>query len=236
MTEAQMRHKEYYDGQRKPDPNLQSGDIVWLLRRNIRTTRPCKKLDYKKIGPFKILARIGTSAYKLDIPALMRMHTTHSTSLFSSLITITSFLHNNRNLFLLLSLKVNQNTNSNKSSTRVYIITSSNTKLSGQDTHQNMTKPSTLPIPSKMQTSQSGTSAPATATSRTSKKLEEQGNDDILVSVSQAPDGEAIPPQPTKTPTPQENWRTTIGLPEMTPTSAPYRSPSAWDEAERKQK
>jgi len=81
MTEAQMRHKEYYDEQRKPDPNLQSGDMVWLLPRNIRTTRPCKKLDYKKIGLVKILARIGTSAYKLDLPASMRIHNTFHISL-----------------------------------------------------------------------------------------------------------------------------------------------------------
>jgi len=54
---------------------------VWLLPRNIRTTRPCKKLDYKKIGPFKILARIGTSAYKLDLPASMRIHNTFHISL-----------------------------------------------------------------------------------------------------------------------------------------------------------
>jgi len=76
-----MRHKEYYDGQRKPYSNLQSGDMVWLLPRNIRTTRPCKMLDYKKIGPFKILARIGTSAYKLDLLASMRIHNTFHISL-----------------------------------------------------------------------------------------------------------------------------------------------------------
>jgi len=76
MMEAQIRHKEYYDAQRKPDPNIRQGDRVWLLPRNIRTTGPCKKLDYKKIGPFKILARIGTSAYKLDLPALIRIHNT----------------------------------------------------------------------------------------------------------------------------------------------------------------
>jgi len=76
MTEAQLRHKEYYDAGRKPDPNLQSGDMVLLLPRNIRTTRPCKKLDYKKMGPFKILARIGESAYKLDLPPSMRIHNT----------------------------------------------------------------------------------------------------------------------------------------------------------------
>jgi len=81
MTEAQLRHKEYYDGGRKPDPNLQSGDMVWLLPRNIRTTRPCKKLAYKKIGPFKILAKIGESAYKLDLPQAMRIHNTFHISL-----------------------------------------------------------------------------------------------------------------------------------------------------------
>jgi len=81
MTEAQMRHKEYYDAQRKPDPNLQQRDMVWLLQKNIRTTRPCRKLDYKKIGPFNILARIGSSAYKLDLPTSMRIHNTFHISL-----------------------------------------------------------------------------------------------------------------------------------------------------------
>ena len=76
MTEAQLRHKKYYDGGRKPDLTLQSGDMVWLLPRNIRTTRPCKKLDCKNIGPFKILAKIGECAYKLDLPPSMRIHNT----------------------------------------------------------------------------------------------------------------------------------------------------------------
>jgi len=57
MVTAQLPRKEYYDLRRKPDPNLQSGDMVWLLPRNIKTTRPSKKLDYRKIGPFKILAK-----------------------------------------------------------------------------------------------------------------------------------------------------------------------------------
>jgi len=87
-----------------------------------------------------------------------------------------------------------------------------------------------------MQTSQSGSSTPVTPTSRTSIKLEEQGNGDILVFVSQALEAEVAPPRPPKTPTPQENWGTTIGLPEMTLTSPPYRSPSAWEEAEQKPK
>jgi len=55
--------------------------MVWFLTRNVRTTRPCKKLDYKKIGPFKILAKIGSSAYKLDLPDTMKIHNTIHISL-----------------------------------------------------------------------------------------------------------------------------------------------------------
>jgi len=81
MVAAQLRQKEYYDLHRKPNPNLRSGDMVWVLPRNINTTRPSKKLDYKKIGPFKILAKIGTSAYKLALPPLMAIHNTFHISL-----------------------------------------------------------------------------------------------------------------------------------------------------------
>jgi len=81
ISEAQIRQKEYYDQHRKPDPNLKSGDMVWFLTRNVRTTRPCKKLDYKKIGPFKILAKIGSSAYKLNLPDTMKIHNTIHISL-----------------------------------------------------------------------------------------------------------------------------------------------------------
>jgi len=63
MVGAQLREKEYYDLYRKPDLNLQSGDMVWLLPLNIRIIRPSKKLDYRKMGPLKILAKMGTRAY-----------------------------------------------------------------------------------------------------------------------------------------------------------------------------
>jgi hypothetical protein len=81
MVAAQLRQKEYYDQHRKPDPNLQSGDMVWLLPRNIHTTRPSKKLDYKKIGPFRIIDKIGSKAYKLDLPTSMKIHNTFHISL-----------------------------------------------------------------------------------------------------------------------------------------------------------
>ena len=58
--------------------------MVWFLPRNVHTTRPSKKLDYKKIEPFKILARIGTSGYKLAFPPTMKVHNTIQISLLEA--------------------------------------------------------------------------------------------------------------------------------------------------------
>jgi predicted alpha/beta-fold hydrolase len=49
------------------------GDLVFLSSRNIKTTRPSKKLDDKMLGPFKVLKAVGTS-YRLQLPTTMRIH------------------------------------------------------------------------------------------------------------------------------------------------------------------
>jgi len=54
---------------------------MWLLPRNSKTIRPSKNLDYKEIGLFKILAKIGTCAYKLALPPSMATHNTFHISL-----------------------------------------------------------------------------------------------------------------------------------------------------------
>jgi hypothetical protein len=51
---TQEWQKKHPDRQRKDHPNFKVGDKVWLLKKNIATTRPCAKLDYKRLGPFKI--------------------------------------------------------------------------------------------------------------------------------------------------------------------------------------
>ena len=81
MTTAQLREKENYNKHRKPDPNLKSGDMVWFLPRTVKTMRPSKKLAYKKMGPFKIIKKVGTSSYKLDLPASRKIHNTLHISL-----------------------------------------------------------------------------------------------------------------------------------------------------------
>jgi len=74
MTEAQMAQVEQSNKARQPDPVLQPGDTVWLRRKNIRTTRPSSKLDYKQIRPYTILEKIGSRAYKLDLPPSIKIH------------------------------------------------------------------------------------------------------------------------------------------------------------------
>jgi len=81
MVPGELRQKEYYTLRRKPNTNLPSGDMVWLLQRNIKTTSPSKKLDYKKIRLFKILTKIETSASKLALPPSMTIHNTFHISL-----------------------------------------------------------------------------------------------------------------------------------------------------------
>jgi hypothetical protein len=69
MAQAEQANKT-----RHPDPVLNPGDTVWLKRKNIRTTRPSGKLDHKQIGPYAILERVGSRAYKLELPATVKLH------------------------------------------------------------------------------------------------------------------------------------------------------------------
>ena len=60
---------------------MKEGDKVYLLRRNIKTTRPSDKLDYVKIGPFRIQEQTGKVNYQLELPKGMRIHPVFHVSL-----------------------------------------------------------------------------------------------------------------------------------------------------------
>ena len=70
-----------------PPPKLEISNEVWLLRRYIKTIWPSSKLDYKKLGKFKIFQKISSHAYKLDLPTSMKIHPVFYISLLKPVAT-----------------------------------------------------------------------------------------------------------------------------------------------------
>ncbi|MBW0473245.1 hypothetical protein O181_012960 [Austropuccinia psidii MF-1] len=60
--------KNYADRNRAVPPDFQHWDKVWLASKNIKTTRPTKKLSERWLGPFEVLKKIGSHAYHLKLP------------------------------------------------------------------------------------------------------------------------------------------------------------------------
>ena len=50
------------------------GDYVLLDTEHLRRKRPSKKLDFRRIGPFKILEKINDNAFRLQFPEGSRLH------------------------------------------------------------------------------------------------------------------------------------------------------------------
>ncbi|QRV91972.1 Transposon Tf2-12 polyprotein [Ceratobasidium sp. AG-Ba] len=80
---ANEKIKHYYDLKHRSPEVINVGDKVWLDARNIKTERPVAKLSAKKIGPYKVLKKEGTHAFKLDLPHTLKVHPVFHTSLVS---------------------------------------------------------------------------------------------------------------------------------------------------------
>lgn len=82
IKSAQESQERYYNQHVQAQPAFAPGDSVWLLRSNIKTTRPSDKLDAKKLGPFKIIEAVNSRAFRLQLPASMsRVHPVFHVSL-----------------------------------------------------------------------------------------------------------------------------------------------------------
>jgi hypothetical protein len=69
-----QRSAMYYNNKHRMEPELQEGEKVYLLRKNVQTKRPSNKLDHKKLGPFEIKTKLGPVTYKLKLPKTMEIH------------------------------------------------------------------------------------------------------------------------------------------------------------------
>jgi len=85
MRRSQAVDEEGANRGRIPAPNIQVGYKVWLDARNIRTTRPTRKLDWKCLGPFRVRKQVSPYAYELDLPASIRIHRVKPVSLLDIL-------------------------------------------------------------------------------------------------------------------------------------------------------
>ena len=81
MRLAQARYESTANYHRTPAPSFRVGDEVWLNAKNIKTKRPSKKLNWKKLGRFTIKRVVSKYAYELDLPTSMKIHPVFHVSL-----------------------------------------------------------------------------------------------------------------------------------------------------------
>jgi RNase H-like domain found in reverse transcriptase/Reverse transcriptase (RNA-dependent DNA polymerase)/Integrase zinc binding domain/Chromo (CHRromatin Organisation MOdifier) domain/gag-polyprotein putative aspartyl protease len=78
---GKLRTANQTNQKRSMGPPLERGDKVYLLRKHIKTKRPSTKLDFKKLGPFRVEEKMGPVNYRLRLPENSRLHPVFHVSL-----------------------------------------------------------------------------------------------------------------------------------------------------------
>ena len=73
LEKSQAKYKVRHDKHRV-DHHFQIGDKVWLTISKDRLKGEGKKLKPIRYGPFTILDKIGTNAFRLDLPPYMQIY------------------------------------------------------------------------------------------------------------------------------------------------------------------
>ncbi len=81
LQRAIRRVKEQADHHRRSGPAYTPGQWIWLSTRNLHLRLPCKKLNPKYAGPFKIIRQTTPVSYCLALPSNYRISPTFHVSL-----------------------------------------------------------------------------------------------------------------------------------------------------------
>lgn len=82
LLKAANTMKRFYDRRHTPSPDYKPGDLVYLDATHLRSDRPSKRLDDRRFGPFKVIEKVGTRAFRLILPpSWSRIHPVFHTAL-----------------------------------------------------------------------------------------------------------------------------------------------------------
>ena len=79
----QERQATNYDKSRNKELEFAPGDKVYLSTKNLVTDEGTKKLSDLCTGPFEVIKKVGDSAYKLKLPAHIKVHPVFNVALLT---------------------------------------------------------------------------------------------------------------------------------------------------------
>ena len=71
---TKQRMKEQYERDKKMAHEFQPGDFVGLSSKDITIHQQSPKLGPRQLGPFKVLERVGTLDYRIELPAWLHIN------------------------------------------------------------------------------------------------------------------------------------------------------------------
>jgi len=72
IANAQLCYQGPADAKRTPAPDFKVGEQVYVKAKYFWSTRPSKKLSEKNLGPYTIIAQVGSLSFRLRLPDSMR--------------------------------------------------------------------------------------------------------------------------------------------------------------------
>lgn len=83
LEQSKADMKATYDLHHQDARKYEEGQRVWLEGTNLHSRRPSQALNERRYGPFEIVEKIGTSAYRLAIPDTWKIHDVFNESLLT---------------------------------------------------------------------------------------------------------------------------------------------------------